>query len=172
MITFLERDVIGRHESLLGTMDGRIIVPPTGFSLPPTNYIVSPSKPESTIPPKAVPYRNYKPSKEEELVILKKLEESAGITDLPQSTSPPKNHRGFGASAQKFNSDGTLDVGEFRSKWRCSWCLLSGKFTPTLRKGPMGGKVALQICFHVISIRVDAMQFVRNLVRQARQPAS
>ena len=90
-----------------------------------------------------IPYRNYRPSTDEEKEILKKLEETSGSASklLPAPSSPPKRHRGFGASANKFNEDGQLEVGEFREKWRCSWCLLSGKFTPTLRRGPMGSKV-------------------------------
>jgi hypothetical protein len=90
---------------------------------------------------KAVPYKNYKPSPEEEAVILKKLEETIKLSNLAPQASPPKRHRGFGASANRFNESGMIAVGEFREKWRCSWCLLSGKFTPTLRKGPMGSKV-------------------------------
>lgn len=62
--------------------------------------------------------------------------------DDPFGLSPAKRHRGFGASAKPFNEDGSMEVGEFRKNWRCTWCLLSGKYTPTLRKGPMGGKVS------------------------------
>ncbi|KAI3645914.1 hypothetical protein MP228_008842 [Amoeboaphelidium protococcarum] len=95
-----------------------------------------------------VPYRNYKPTPEEEALVLKKMEETIKQNALlgQLGSSPPKGHRGFGASAQKFNADGSLEVGEFRSKWRCSWCLLSGKFTPTLRKGPGGSKTLCNAC--------------------------
>jgi hypothetical protein len=85
--------------------------------------------------------RANRPPTEEEKEILQKLEVTAGLKTLPPSSSPPKKHRGFGASANKFNQDGSLDLGEFRMKWRCSWCLLGGKFTPVLRRGPMGSKV-------------------------------
>ncbi|KAI8835565.1 hypothetical protein BC829DRAFT_61296 [Chytridium lagenaria] len=57
-----------------------------------------------------------------------------------------KKHRGFGASANVYNQDGSIDVGEFRRKWHCSWCLLSGKYTPTLRKGPLGSKTLCNAC--------------------------
>ncbi|KAJ3321860.1 SWI/SNF chromatin-remodeling complex subunit [Blyttiomyces sp. JEL0837] len=57
-----------------------------------------------------------------------------------------KKHRGFGASANVFNSDGSIDVGEFRRNWNCSWCLMSGKHTPTLRKGPLGSKTLCNAC--------------------------
>jgi hypothetical protein len=61
-------------------------------------------------------------------------------------SSPVKKHRGFGASAQMYNADNSIDVGEFRTHWRCSWCLLSGKYTPTLRRGPLGGKSLCNAC--------------------------
>lgn len=93
-----------------------------------------------------IPYRNHDISKEEEQQVLRKLEESAKISALPPATSPPKRHRGFGASANRFNESGSLDLGEFRAKWRCAWCLLSGKFTPTLRKGPMGSRTLCNAC--------------------------
>ena len=105
---------------------------------------------------RAVPYKHYKPSVEEEKEIIKKLEETVGLSQLPAAKSPPKKHRGFGARAQRFNEDGSLDVGEFRSKWRCTWCLLSGKFTPTLRRGPMGSKVNL-ICKNGVSLLLDSL---------------
>ncbi|KAJ3051257.1 hypothetical protein HK097_007755 [Rhizophlyctis rosea] len=57
-----------------------------------------------------------------------------------------RKHRGFGASANLFNADGSVDVGEFRRNWRCSWCCLSGKYTPTLRKGPLGPKSVCNAC--------------------------
>ena len=73
--------------------------------------------------------------------------------------APPRVHRGFGASATVFNATGHIEVGgmstlfsrrlmcvEFRKNWRCSWCLLSGKFTPTLRKGPLGTKTLCNAC--------------------------
>ncbi|KAJ3123534.1 Snf5- protein 1 [Nowakowskiella sp. JEL0407] len=63
-----------------------------------------------------------------------------------ESVSPIKKHRGFGASAVPFNYDGSVDVGEFRQKWRCGWCCLSGAFTPTLRKGPLGSKTLCNAC--------------------------
>lgn len=96
--------------------------------------------------PKVIPYRNYRPSDEEQQEVLKKLEETIKLSKFGPAKSPPKVHRGFGASAQRFNADGSLQVGEFREKWRCSWCLLSGKFTPTLRKGPMGSKTLCNAC--------------------------
>lgn len=55
-------------------------------------------------------------------------------------------HRGFGASAKVFNEEGDFEMSEWRKNWRCSWCLLSGKFTPTLRKGPLGGKTLCNSC--------------------------
>lgn len=64
----------------------------------------------------------------------------------PDGVIPPKKHRGFGASANMFNADGNIDVGEFRQIWRCSWCLLSGRYTPTLRKGPLGSKTLCNAC--------------------------
>jgi hypothetical protein len=93
-----------------------------------------------------IPYQYFKPNKEEDMEILKKLEETANISTLPTDAKPPKNHRGFGASARVFNEDGSVDVGEFRMKWKCAWCLLSGKFTPTLRRGPMGSKTLCNSC--------------------------
>ena len=92
-----------------------------------------------------VPYRNYQPTPEEQREIMRKLGESVNM-NLPVSKSPPKRHRGFGASANRFNEAGELNVGEFRETWRCSWCLLSGKFTPTLRKGPNGSKTLCNSC--------------------------
>ncbi|KAI9203395.1 uncharacterized protein BJ171DRAFT_623613, partial [Polychytrium aggregatum] len=73
---------------------------------------------------------------------------NGNIIDLSDSRgiSPPKKHRGFGASANMFNADGSIDVGEFRLVWRCSWCLLSGRYTPTLRKGPLGSKTLCNAC--------------------------
>ncbi|KAJ3218343.1 hypothetical protein HK099_005097 [Clydaea vesicula] len=70
---------------------------------------------------------------------------NTGSDDSKKSVGP-RIHRGFGASARVFNNDGSLDVGEFRKNWRCSWCLLSGKFTPTLRKGPLGSKTLCNAC--------------------------
>ena len=95
--------------------------------------------------PTKIPYKNYRPREDEEEV-LKNLEETINLNSLPPAKSPPKRHRGFGASANRFNEDGSLDVGEFRAKWRCAWCLLSGKFTPTLRRGPMGSKTLCNAC--------------------------
>lgn len=113
-------------------------------------------------PAKSVPYKNYRPSSVEEHEIIKKIEQSSTASNQAQS-SPPKSHRGFGASANRFNNDGTVDVGEFRNLWRCSWCLLSGKFTPTLRRGPMGSKVGGGVlCIQYL----DVMQCMRNLVWQ------
>ncbi|KAJ3410469.1 SWI SNF, matrix associated, actin dependent regulator of chromatin, sub b, member 1 [Chytridiales sp. JEL 0842] len=57
-----------------------------------------------------------------------------------------RKHRGFGASAKVFNFDGSKDVGEFRKNWKCSWCLMSGKFTPTLRRGPLGTRTVCNAC--------------------------
>lgn len=118
---------------------------------PPSNGVYqSPTIPSRT---ERVPYRTFKPrpTTDEERQILEKLEKTANISKLPESMSPPKNHRGFGASANKFNEDGSVEVGEFRSKWRCTWCLLSGKFTPTLRRGPMGSKVG-EACRGVVLV--------------------
>ncbi|KAI8816217.1 uncharacterized protein EV422DRAFT_298851 [Fimicolochytrium jonesii] len=59
---------------------------------------------------------------------------------------PPSLHRGFGASARQYNFDGSANVSEFRLKWRCRWCLCSGKYTPALRKGPLGAKTLCNAC--------------------------
>ncbi|TPX33070.1 hypothetical protein SmJEL517_g03898 [Synchytrium microbalum] len=78
--------------------------------------------------------------------------QSSGGSATPSPTkfdadgAPLKKHRGFGASAQMFNADGSIEVGEFRKNWKCSWCFLSGKFTPTLRKGPLGSKTLCNAC--------------------------
>ena len=131
----------------------RILGPYASFSALPLQYQMGLYNPQAMAfgrlqnQSKSIPYRNYKPSPEEEAQILKKLEETINLKNLSPQKSPPKKHRGFGASANRFNEDGSIAVGEFREKWRCSWCLLSGKFTPTLRKGPMGSKVNfVQIC--------------------------
>ncbi|KAJ3005019.1 Chromatin structure remodeling complex protein sfh1 [Thoreauomyces humboldtii] len=73
------------------------------------------------------------------------------LNSLPpaaESTSPPppSTHRGFGASARQYNCDGSASVSEFRLKWRCRWCLCSGKYTPALRKGPLGAKTLCNAC--------------------------
>ncbi|KAJ3094796.1 hypothetical protein HDU96_001459, partial [Phlyctochytrium bullatum] len=57
-----------------------------------------------------------------------------------------KKHRGFGASANVFNKDGSKDVGPYRKAFYCHWCFLSGKYTPTLRKGPTGIKSLCNAC--------------------------
>ncbi|KAJ3175363.1 Snf5- protein 1 [Irineochytrium annulatum] len=57
-----------------------------------------------------------------------------------------KIHRGFGASANVFNEDDSIDVGEYRRNWKCTWCLMSGKRTPTLRRGPLGSKTLCNAC--------------------------
>ncbi|KAJ3132800.1 Chromatin structure remodeling complex protein sfh1 [Geranomyces variabilis] len=62
------------------------------------------------------------------------------------SPPPPSTHRGFGASARQYNCDGSATVSEFRMKWRCRWCLCSGKYTPALRKGPLGAKTLCNAC--------------------------
>lgn len=31
---------------------------------------------------------------------------------------------------------------EFKKNWKCSWCSLSGLYTPTLRRGPLGNRVS------------------------------
>ncbi|KAI8910719.1 hypothetical protein DFJ77DRAFT_470824 [Powellomyces hirtus] len=62
------------------------------------------------------------------------------------SPPPPTTHRGFGASARQYNCDGSASVSEFRLKWRCRWCLCSGKYTPALRKGPLGAKTLCNAC--------------------------
>ena len=54
-----------------------------------------------------------------------------------------RRHRGFGASARPFNEDGAIEFGDHRKNWRCTWCFLSGRYTPTLRKGPLGSKVPI-----------------------------
>ena len=58
----------------------------------------------------------------------------------------PKHHRGFGASARVFNLDGNEQVSEFRRNWKCNWCLLSGVFTPTMRRGPNGPRTLCNAC--------------------------
>jgi hypothetical protein len=35
---------------------------------------------------------------------------------------------------------------EFRKNWKCSWCLMSGRFTPTLRRGPLGTRTVCNAC--------------------------
>lgn len=97
--------------------------------------------------PKKVPYKRARATVDEEEV-LKKLEETVNmpLAKLAPPKEPPKTHRGFGASAQRFNQDGSMHVGEFRLKWRCAWCLLSGKYTPTLRRGPQGTKTLCNAC--------------------------
>eukprot|EP00835_Amoeboradix_gromovi_P002735 NODE_161_length_16629_cov_0.427344.p2 type:complete len:451 gc:universal NODE_161_length_16629_cov_0.427344:5043-3691(-) len=61
----------------------------------------------------------------------------------------PKYHRGFGASARVFNIDGTKQVSEFRKSWKCNWCLLSGLFTPTMRKGPHGPRTLCNVLVYL-----------------------
>jgi hypothetical protein len=130
-------------------------MPYTSFSALPPQYAMYgfggsiSTKHMASLGGRSIPYRNYRPSTDEEEAILKKLEETTKVKALVPPKSPPKVHRGFGASAQRFNQDGSLDVGEFRSKWRCAWCLLSGKFTPTLRRGPMGSKVSVALHYIV-----------------------
>ncbi|KAI3661001.1 hypothetical protein MP638_004777 [Amoeboaphelidium occidentale] len=58
----------------------------------------------------------------------------------------PETHRGFGASKGQFNIDGSVPVSEERKKWACLWCFLSGKYTPTLRKGPTGARTLCNSC--------------------------
>ena len=57
----------------------------------------------------------------------------------------PKHHRGFGASARVFNLSGNEYVSESRRNWKCNWCLLSGNFTPTQRKGPNGPRTLCNV---------------------------
>ncbi|KAJ3185394.1 Chromatin structure remodeling complex protein sfh1 [Geranomyces variabilis] len=66
--------------------------------------------------------------------------------EVAASPPPPSTHRGFGASARQYNCDGSATVSEFRMKWRCRWCLCSGKYTPALRKGPLGAKTLCNAC--------------------------
>jgi hypothetical protein len=58
----------------------------------------------------------------------------------------PKIHRGFGASGHIFNKDLKANVNEFKKNWKCSWCSLSGLYTPTLRKGPLGNRTLCNAC--------------------------
>ncbi len=32
------------------------------------------------------------------------------------------------------------------SLWRCSWCLIQGQYTPTIRRGPLGLRTVCQSC--------------------------
>ncbi|KAI9102538.1 hypothetical protein DFS34DRAFT_397850 [Phlyctochytrium arcticum] len=66
--------------------------------------------------------------------------------DPPAKAALPPAHRGFGASARQYNLDGSASVSEYRRNWRCRWCLCSGKFTPALRKGPLGAKTLCNAC--------------------------
>ncbi|KAJ3222249.1 Snf5- protein 1 [Clydaea vesicula] len=83
----------------------------------------------------------------------KNLQSSDGSQNLkrkleshPNAFNSVKKHRGFGASAKMFNEDCSMDFSESRKNWKCDWCLLSGVFTPTLRKGPLGAKTLCNAC--------------------------
>eukprot|EP00834_Sanchytrium_tribonematis_P003189 NODE_116_length_18347_cov_2.280962.p5 type:complete len:364 gc:universal NODE_116_length_18347_cov_2.280962:2557-1466(-) len=64
----------------------------------------------------------------------------------------PKHHRGFGASARVFNFDGREQVSEFRQSWKCNWCLLSGIFTPVMRRGPNGPRTLCNVIFNLFRL--------------------
>lgn len=120
----------------------------SSYSAMPAQYAYPGNYDSQRSQPTKMPYRNMRPTNEDEEALLRKLEQSAQIPGEKRgsSTEPPEKHRGFGASAHKFNSDGAMEVGDFRLKWRCGWCLLSGKYTPTLRRGPMGSKTLCNAC--------------------------
>lgn len=58
----------------------------------------------------------------------------------------PKIHRGFGASGHIYNKDLKANITDFKKNWKCSWCSLSGLYTPTLRRGPLGHRTLCNAC--------------------------
>ena len=39
-----------------------------------------------------------------------------------------------------------LGVSTCSSEWRCTWCMVQQIYTPTIRRGPLGGKSLCQAC--------------------------
>ncbi|ORX78009.1 SNF5-domain-containing protein [Anaeromyces robustus] len=72
-----------------------------------------------------------------------KQDSSSSITNVPPL---PKIHRGFGASGRIYNKDLKANITDFKKNWKCSWCSLSGLYTPTLRKGPLGNRTLCNAC--------------------------
>ncbi|KAJ3117639.1 hypothetical protein HDU96_006069 [Phlyctochytrium bullatum] len=77
---------------------------------------------------------------------------TAEVTAAVAAAELKKMHRGFGASANVFNKDGTKAIGPKpvnaaeHQAFCCPWCFIPGKYTPTLRKGPPGIKKVCNAC--------------------------